>query len=197
LPASATADLHPGLGELLLQDDFSDSSEAWPSTLSDNARVSVENERLNLYNNIPSALLLAPRNAPVFTDFYAQVTANTSLCSGDDEYGMMLRISSSGDHYRFAISCDGRAKVDRVLNGALSNQVAWLQSPAISSVAPSIVRLGVWASSSEIRFFVNDLLIFSTSDSVIYSGRLGAFVRSRDNGPLSVSFSDLVVYAVE
>ena len=193
---SPTPNMHPNLGDLILEDNFSTPSP-WPDTTSNNKRVSVANNRLNLYSNISGALLLAPRNAPVVNNFYVELSANTSLCDSNDEYGLMLRITSSGDHYRFALSCDGRAKVERVLNGAVSVPVEWQAFPVIPAVAPSIVRLSVWASSSEMRFFVNDVLLFTTNDTVLYSGRVGAFIRSRGDGPLSVSFSDLMLYALE
>jgi hypothetical protein len=193
---SPTPDMHPDLGELLLEDDFS-SSAPWPSTTANRTRVNVENNRINLFTDIPSALLLAPRNSLVVNDFYALITANPSLCEVNDEFGMMLRIRSNADHYRFALSCDGRAKVDRVYNGSVSTQAEWQAFPMIPSVAPSMLELSVWASGSEMRFFVDDTLIFTVNDTVLYSGRLGVFIRARGEGPLTVSFSNLMIYALE
>lgn len=195
-PPIPTVDMRPDLGELILEDNFS-SPSPWPNTATNNTRVSVANNRLNLYSDISGALLLAPRNAPVVNDFYVELIANTSLCDSNDEYGLMLRVTSSGDHYRFTLSCDGRAKVERVLNGAVSVPLEWQAFQVIPAVAPSIVRLSVWASGSEMRFFVNDAWLFSTNDTVLYSGRVGAFIRARGEGPLSVSFSDLMLYALE
>lgn len=192
---SPTADMHPDLGELIVEDNFS-SPSPWPDTQSNRTRVTVENNRLNLYTDVPGALLLAPRNAPAVNDFYVELTANSSLCEDNDEYGMMLRINSAGDHYRFALSCDGRAKVERVLNGAISVPAEWQAFPHLPSVSPSIVKLSVWASGSEMRFFVDDVLLFTVNDTVIYSGRVGAFIRARGEGPLTVSFSDLFVYSL-
>ena len=194
--ASPTPNMHPDLGVLILADNFS-SPSPWPDTATNNTRVGVENNRLNLYSNISGALLLAPRNAPVIGDFFMEVTASTSLCDGNDEYGLMLRITSTGDHYRFALSCDGRAKIERVLNGAVSMPLEWQAFPVVPAMAPSIVRLSIWASNSEMRFFVNDVLLFTANDTVLYSGRVGAFIRTRSNGPVSVSFSDLMIYALE
>ena len=190
-----TADMQPGLGEVILEDNFT-SPSGWPSTETNRTRVAVENGRLNLFTDVPGALVLAPRNAPSVSDFYAQVSASPNLCEGEDEYGLMLRINSAGDHYRFALSCDGRARVERVLNGAVSVPVDWQVFPNVPSVAPSNVTLSVWASGSELRFFVDDALLFSTNDTVIYVGRVGAFIRARGEGPLTVSFSDLSIYEV-
>jgi hypothetical protein len=60
-----------------------------------------------------------------------------------------------------------------------------------------MVDLSVWASGSEMRFFVDDMLLFTVNDTLLYSGRLGVFIRARGEGPLTVSFSDLMIYALE
>ena len=64
------------------------------------------------------------------------------------------------------------------------------------SLAPAEVRLGVWANGSELRFFVNDVYLFSVTDSLLYRGGVGVFVRSSGEGDVSVSFSDLRVWEV-
>lgn len=190
---SPTPDMHPGLGELILEDNFT-SPSGWPNTEDNRTRVVVENGRLNLFTDIPGALLLAPRNSPSINDFYVELSASPNLCEENDEYGLMFRINSAGDHYRFTLSCDGRARVERVFNGAVSIPLDWQIFPNVPSVAPSNVTLSVWALGSELRFFVDDSLLFTTNDTVIFVGRVGAFIRARGEGPLTVSFTDLLIY---
>jgi hypothetical protein len=185
--------MHPGLGELILEDNFT-SPSGWPNTEDNRTRVVVENGRLNLFTDIPGALLLAPRNSPSINDFYVELSASPNLCEENDEYGLMFRINSAGDHYRFTLSCDGRARVERVFNGAVSIPLDWQIFPNVPSVAPSNVTLSVWALGSELRFFVDDSLLFTTNDTVIFVGRVGAFIRARGEGPLTVSFTDLLIY---
>jgi len=101
-----------------------------------------------------------------------------------------------GNHYRFALSCDGRAKVDRYLGESLSRQAGWIQDQAIPSVIPGSSRLGVWASGSQLHFFVNGLFLFSVNDTQLYLGTIGVYVRTAGAGDVAVSFSDLQVWAL-
>jgi hypothetical protein len=193
---SPTPDPHPGLGALLLDDDFSDLS-AWPTNQSESSAAIISNGRFTLSTSLSGNVVLSTRNEPAFGDFYAEITASPGLCEGEDEYGFIIRSASLGDQYRFGLSCDGRAKVDRILSAAASRPLGWISSPIIPSIMPSNVRLAVWASGSEMRFFVDDVFLFSLENAVIFEGGLGVYVRARGQGTLSVSFSDLQVWALE
>lgn len=194
--ASPTPDMHPGLGALLLSDDFS-SASLWATSQSDSATALIANGRITLSTDRAGLVVLSTRSEPVFGDFYAEITAISGLCEGEDEYGFVVRATSSGDQYRFALSCDGRAKVDRILAGSASRPAGWLQSPILPKLGPSTVRLAVWASGSQMRFFVDDAFLFSINDTVLYNGTVGVYIRARGEGALSVSFSDLQVLALE
>lgn len=193
---SPTPNLHPGVGALLLSEDFADD-EYWDTSQSDNSSALVANGRLTLRTQLANGLVLSARNEVAYRDFYAEITASPSICDGEDEYGLVVRNNSSGNHYRFALSCDGRAKVDRFHNGSLVIHESWVTSLVVPAVAPSVSRIAVWASGSQLRFFVNDTLIFTTSDPILFVGRLGVFIRQDGSGTQSVSFSDLQVWALE
>ncbi|MCW5887908.1 MAG: hypothetical protein KIT07_07255 [Anaerolineales bacterium] len=192
---SPTPDMRPGVTELLLADDFSDAS-LWSTSRSASASAQIANGRLTLVLKSAHSYLVSTRSEPVFRDFYAELTATTSYCHAEDEYGLVLR-AQDGNHFRFALSCDGRAKVDRFYNGALSRQADWLSSGAVPSLAPSTTRLGVWAAGGQMHFFVNDFYLFSVTDSLLYRGTLGAFVHAASESDISVGFSDLKVWQVE
>jgi hypothetical protein len=190
---SPTPELRPH-GDLLLEDDFS-SEENWTTTSSDDGTISISGGNLHLSLNEQRSYLFGLRTSPVFRDFYAEITASPRLCRGEDEYGFILR-ANDGDHYRFALSCDGRAKVDRFQGSSLTRQAGWLQERVVPSIAPSTSRLGVWAVGSEIRFFVNDFYLFSVNDTQLYLGTLGVFVHTSGEEDVSVNFSDLKVWEI-
>mgnify|MGYP002624713866 CR=1 FL=1 len=193
--ATPTPDMRPGQGALLLEEDFADG-ELWDTTDDDDALVIVEGNQIHLTQRETRSYLISTRSEGTFSDFYAEVTANTNLCRGDDEYGLVVRALNSTNHYRLAFSCDGRAKVDRLYQNGYSNVMAWQTHGRVPSLAPAEVRLGVWANGSELRFFVNDVYLFSVTDSLLYRGGVGVFVRSSGEGDVTVSFSDLRVWEV-
>lgn len=190
-----TPDLRPGIGELLFEDDFSDET-LWATGSSDDGAVSISSGSIHLSLNEQRSYLFSLRSGPLLGDFYAEITAQLSFCRGEDEYGLLLRATDDGDHYRFALSCDGRAKVDRYQGGSLTRQAGWVTNRAIPSVAPSSVRLGVWAHGGQINFFVNDLYMFSVNDTQLFRGTLGVFAHTSGDGDVSVSFEQLEVSQV-
>lgn len=190
-----TPDLRPDIGEVLVEDDFSDV-EAWTASADTQATINIAEGEIHLSLNDDHEYLLAMRNAPVLDNFYAEITASPSLCRGEDEYGLVLRASDSG-HYRFALGCDGRVKVDRLLGkSSLTRQAGWLVNPVVPSVIPATVRLGVWAHGSQVHFFLNDVYLFSVNDTVLWKGTFGVFVHTSGDADVSVNFSDLKIWAL-
>ena len=186
--------MRPGIGLLLLEDEFTEG-DPWTTGSDDAGVAAVSGGNLHLTLREERSYLFSLRTAPVFTDFYAEITASPSLCQGEDEYGLLVR-AKDGDHYRLALNCDGSVKVDRYLGGSLTRQAGWLQDLAIPALAPSSSRLGVWASGDQMHFFVNDMYMFSVRDTQLYLGTLGVFVHASGAGDVSVSFDDLQVWTI-
>lgn len=188
-----TPDLRPNRGEELLRDDFS-SGEDWSLTSSNTASVAIANNHITLALNQSKSFLLTTRQQPVLGDFYAEISASPNLCSGADEYGLLVRVSPGLEYFRFSLSCDGRARADRVYRGTVASIVPWTLNGAIPASAPSSSRLAVWAKGEELRFFINDLYLFSVRDTTFYTGTIGLFVRTAGETAVSVNFADLIVY---
>ena len=195
LPRTPTPDLHPGLGTIVLEDDFS-TDEDWFLPSIENTSAAIANQHLTLVVARPDYILFTNRKEPLLKDFYAEITASPNLCSGEDEYGIMVRTSLNLEHFRFVISCDGRAKVVRASRNDARVVVPWENIGVLPSLTPGTSRLAVWAYGEEIRFFINDKYIFSVRDTVLLEGTLGVFVRTTGDETISVNFSDLVVRGI-
>ena len=117
----------------------------------------------------------------------------SELCSEDDEFGVMFRYRAMGEHYRFALTCDGRARVSRVLSEGEIVLIPLTQTYAMFPGLLADNRIAIWASGNHFLFFINDLEVFSASDRVLPSGKLTFFVRSRRNTQTTVSFDDFIV----
>jgi len=189
-----TPEQKPGVGAAIFNDDFS-SPMLWNTAVSDQATVDVSRNRLTIAAQ-PGIYMLSMRQGVTLSNFYAEITARPSLCKGKDDYGMLVRAPNNVAYYRLALSCDGMARVERVSVGTR----APLQPPTLSgdvpSGAPGEVRIGIWAVGPEMRFFLNDRYQFSVNDRNYPSGALGVFARAAGDTPVTVIFSDLVVYDV-
>jgi hypothetical protein len=196
-PSLPTYETRPGLGEVILQDDFT-QPEAWQATSTNNTSATVDHGELTLgiSDGIRPVTLFSPRLEPVLRDFYAEITVRTSLCRGADQYGLLVRMMSYNDYYRYALNCQGEVRLERVQGGQAYPLQNWVPSGDAPPGAPAEVLLGVWASGTEMRFFLNGRLQFTVRDPVFGAGGLGVFIVSTGTTPVTVSFRDLVVSQV-
>jgi hypothetical protein len=189
---SPTQALQSPVGELLFSDDFSDPS-VWQLGQTASTSVALGNQALTLALDLPDGYLYTLRNTPTMGDFYLEVTAGPSLCRDSDEYGLLLRVSSSLDFYRFSLFCDGHIRLDKYYQGKASSPYPKTLSGFIPPGAPSSTRLAVWAKGKEMRYYANDQHLFTIKDPSLLSGSLGFFIRSAGENAVTVSFSDLSV----
>ncbi|MBS1250630.1 MAG: hypothetical protein MAG431_02224 [Chloroflexi bacterium] len=198
IPATKTPvpTLFPSFGKIIFSDDFS-SPGGWSVGEVGDGSVSVSQSELNLVINEPESFVYSVLAEPKLSDFFVEITANPSLCSGKDEYGLMFRASGNTTYYRYSLSCDGAVRLDRLVGGTAFSPQPWLPSASVPSAAPSQSRLGVWAKGDELRFFINGEFQFAVTDDQIRSGSFGVFARSVGENAVTVSFTDLVVREVE
>jgi hypothetical protein len=193
--ASPTLEGLPGLGAQTFSDDFSDP-EAWPGakTESDGGNNAIINRnRLTLAVNAPPVYLFSLNNALQLTNFYAEVDVSVNRCAGNDAYGMLFRAAGNIDSYRYALACNGQVRVERLQANKVNILQDWLPSGDVPPGAPGQVKLGVWVTGVEMRFFLNGHYQFTTIDPVFHNGTLGLFVDAVSSGGMNISFSNLVV----
>jgi len=186
--------MSPGIGSVLLSDDFSNES-SWDTATSTQGSAAISRNRLTLAAE--SGVYLASMNREaILGDFYAEITARPSLCRGNDSYGIIIR--STGDSfYRFTLTCNSMISAERYR----SSVRLLMQEPTPSGDAPpgapGEVRIGIWAVGNEMRLFLNGRFQFSITDPSSPIGAFGVFARGAGDTPVSVLFSDLIVYDVK
>ncbi len=190
-----TLDARPSHGALLWSDDF-EKPEYWSLGRTAAGSAALGKSELSLAIAQSKGYLYSLRQETALGDFYLEITAAPSLCRGADEYGVLVRAASGQSFFRFGITCQGQARLDRVLDGAASSP----QPPAyfgfIPPGAPSRSVLGVWAAGKELRFYANDQLLFTIHDASLPRGAMGVYARAAGDGAVTVNFSALNVYAV-
>jgi hypothetical protein len=190
----ATPELRVGLSGVIAIDDFSNPT-LWNTAQSDQGSALISRQRLTL--SAQPGMYMRSFHRDLFVgDFYAEITARPSLCRAADEYGLLVRANPI-TYYRFALTCDGKIHAERI--SVRERHV--LHEPVPSGDAPpgapSEVRIGIWAAGPEMRLFLNGRYQFSITDLNLLSGTLGVFARAVGDTPVTVTYSDLVVEAVE
>jgi hypothetical protein len=193
-PKTATPEMKPNVGDVILEDDFSDDT-LWDIASSDKASAAINNNRLTL--SVQSQYyLFSLRHEIVLSDYYVEITAQPGLCKGEDHYGLLVR-ASTATYYRFVLACNGTARVERYTSGNRLMLEGPLASGDAPPGAPGQARIGVWANGKEMRLFLNGRFQFSIIDPSFPSGTVGVFVRSEGSTPVVVSFSDLVIQEID
>lgn len=191
---TGTPEMNPGVGSLLLEDDFSDE-EVWDVATSDNGSAAINRNRLTLAVQ-PGYYLASMRRELPLSDFYAEITARPSLCRGEDNYGLVVRGVGSS-FYRFVLACNGMIRAERITGGTRLPLQEPVPSGDAPPGAPGEVRMGIWAVGNEMRLFLNGRYQFRVVDPSFPAGALGVFVRSTGETPVTVTFSDLAIYEVD
>jgi hypothetical protein len=195
-PITPTPEYRPNLGGEILSDNFSDHG-SWTLGQTPTGNIALGINELTIAISEPKAYHFSVRQEPILGDFYLELTASPMLCQGEDQYGILLRMSSPGYFYRYSLSCDGRVRLDRIVQGTATSPQPWTNSGSVPPGAPITSRLGVWVHGNEMRFFINDQYQFTVTDPLLQSGNLGVFARSMGETAVTVNFSDLIVRQIE
>jgi hypothetical protein len=196
LTPTQTGLLPPEAGEILFRDELDANRSGWPLTGGSAGSIYFANEMLSFTVRDPftSLFSIVPKTFP--DNLYVEATATTTFCgSKEDTFGILFR-AQAGKYYRYAVTCNGLVRLEKFTEGGM-NANAWQEVPALLRGAPAENRIGVLLRGREFRFYVAGIEVYAASEPVIPSGGLGLFVRTGKGSLLTVSFSDLTVYALK
>jgi hypothetical protein len=188
-----TVDPRPLLGDLLLEDSFTDKTQ-WQTTRTGVGSIAYGKGELTLAVAAERGSLASFRKTPQLSNYYLEIDILPSMCRDGDAYGLLLRASTPLDYYRLLLNCGGQLRMERLKNGKYTILQDWLPSGQVPPGGMMHSRVGVWAQADELRVFVNDVYQFTVKDSLWKSGTVGVFARSSGESPLTVNFSNMAVY---
>lgn len=190
-----TVDQRPALGDVLLRDPFTDRDQ-WQTSRTAAGSIAYGRDELTLATAAEKALLVSFRASPQLSNFYVEIDALPSLCREGDAFGLLLRAGSEGDYYRLLADCAGRLRLERLRSSRAELLQDWTPTGQVPSGGMIPMRLGVLAQRDSLAVYINGVHQFTARDPVYSSGMLGVFARSAGETPLTVNFSDLIVYEV-
>lgn len=190
-----TDDPRPVLGDVLLEDPFTDKTQ-WQTTRTGMGSVAYGNGELTLAVAAERGMLTSFRKSPQLSNYYLEMDVLPSLCVDSDAYGLLLRASTPLDFYRLLVNCSGHLRMERLKNGKYVILQDWQPSGQLLPGGMLRARLGVWAQGDELRVFVNDVHQFTVRDTLWSSGTVGVFARASGDTPLTVNFSNMTVYTL-
>ena len=179
-PTLDASDPKAGLGDPAFYDTFTDGN-SWP--LYTDTHVSFEVKDSNLVKTAfnPDRYNGWILTWPVISDFYLEMTTKTQQCSGEDQYGTMIRAVKTDQGYigyLFGISCDGHYSLRRWNGQKYVQLVDWTSSEHINAGSNQTNRIGLMANGNQFSMYVNGKLIGEFQDDTHGEGRFGVFIGS-------------------
>jgi hypothetical protein len=189
-------------GNIVLQDDFSDSATGWRTWDGEDSRVWYEGERLHVLI-IEEGWMAYPTYVPeagdMFADMYIEADAAlVEIPEQGGDYGLVARRPQDGDYYQFVISDDGFFKIRKHTGEGWTVLLDWVESDAIIQGVNGVNRLQALCWGSELLFYVNGVFLGRAEDDAFASGRIGVSTGSFEGGPgVHAVFDNVVVWELE
>jgi hypothetical protein len=190
--ASPTPDLISGLGPVIYRDTFANDT-GWTAQVTSSGGHSFVNGWIRLAVRVPNAAFNVYSPPLDLQDYYLEITIRPDLCSEDDEAGFLFRVVDPLNYYRFSMTCQGGARVTRVIDGGEVGLIPLTETFAVFPGALVENHVAVLVSGPVMTFFINGTEVFTAQDATFTRGGLGLYVHSRRSGQTSVSFDDLFV----
>lgn len=170
-------------GNWMLEDDELGSSVIVP-------------EHLIIELNAPNTIQYATLVEPTFSDFTLEVEAQLVTGSLISTYGVLFRMQSPEEFYRFAVTGDGMYLLERHSSDGARFKFMddWRDTVAINQGLGSTNSLKVVADGPTIAIYVNDTLLEEVTDESYGSGNIALDAGTFDGAGTQVLFDNLAVF---
>lgn len=185
---------------LLFSDDFSDTASGW-YTNGDPSNVGLyagDGYVLQVSAADGGAGTVWAMPGRLYSDVRLEVTARKQNGSDNNFYGLMCRISNTGpsaSFYAFLVSSDGyyvvaKRVAEKELQGVGQDK---LLPTSLINQGEASNKITAICSGQRLALYVNDELVFETTDDDLTSGQVGVIAGSYEDSS-SIIFDDFAVY---
>jgi hypothetical protein len=131
---------------------------------------------------------------PELTNFYLEMTFQTTDCKASDRYGMFARVPDGTNPdrgYLFGFTCDGQYSLRRWnasigAKGEMVNLVKWTSSPAIKAGSNQTNKMGLMAVGDRLILYANGQLLNEVNDGTFHKGFFGVFVGAKETDNFTI-----------
>jgi hypothetical protein len=194
--ATALSGQTPVPGRVLYHDDFSDPHSGWTVGGGDQSVRKYDSGAYVVQVFVKSWMVWSKASASNLGDMHLEVTAASTGRAADEGFGLVCGYVDDTHYYYLGISPDGYYAIVKA-NGAadvvLSDPTSkWLQSARVTRGAASYRLAADCGSDGTLTLYADGLQIATANDSTYTAGDIGLFVRSFDQTPAEVRFSNVL-----
>jgi hypothetical protein len=185
----------PGRDVLYIDNFTTGETGPWHTEGDEMGRTAVVGGRLLISIDAPQLMQFATLREPTFRDFSLDVEATLLDGPADASYGLLFRMQSPAEFYRFVVTGTGLYMIERRNGDGSWSRLSqeWAESPAIQLGLNATNRLQIIASGANFAFYVNDVLLRQVQDTAYAEGNLALDAGTFGQGGVQVAFDNLVV----
>lgn len=187
----------PGAKRTLFHDEFVQGFTGnWTLESDEMGSSLIVPEQMLIELNAPNLVQYSTLTEPTFSDFVLEVEAGLNKGSLASTYGVLFRMQSPNEFYRFAITGDGMYILERhdSNNATVRFTEDWRGSQAINRGHGATNILRIETDGPRIAIYVNDTLLEEVSDDSFRSGNIALSVGTFDGAGTQAAFDNLYVY---
>lgn len=125
----------------------------------------------------------------------AKTVVPDTKCKAGDHWGVIFRYRDNANFYMFGVSCDGKYRLAKRVDGVFEVMVDLTDSNTILKLGQNNT-VGVRAVGDQISMYANDQYLATVNDGSFAEGLVGMYVWSRLTPGLTVVFDDVTVYLI-
>jgi hypothetical protein len=182
--------------DVLYADNFiTGETGPWHTEGDEIGRTAVVGGRLLISIDAPQVMQFATLREPLFRDFTLEVDATLLDGPAEASYGVLFRMQSPLEFYRFVVTGTGLYMIERRNSDGSWSRLSqeWAESAAIRQGNHATNRLQIYASGANFAFYVNDVLLRQVQDTAYAEGNLALDAGSFGQPGVQVAFDNLVV----
>jgi len=180
-------------GEVLFQDDFSDTASGWDRVSQADGSTDYSDGAYRIWLNKTQSDQWA-NPGRTFTDVRIEVDASKAAGPDDNDFGLICRYRDTDNFYAFWISSDGFYGIVRYLDGDFKVLGAdSMQASRAIRQGYSSNHLRAECVGSTLRLYVNDELLQEVEDASHPDGDVGLIAGTFDLAGVDIRFDNFVV----
>jgi serine/threonine protein kinase len=189
-------------GNVLLEDDFSVSQDAWGTLTDAESSIEYEGQALRMRNFTKNYVAWSTPNDLNYENVHLEITALNQDTDPGTAFGFICaQQTEEWSFYYVAITTAGDYAIIRATTGQsdviLTNDGNWGTSDLIPNQAPSYL-IGADCGNGTLTLYVDGQQIASVSDNTYSSGRVGLFIWSGETVTSSVvTYDDFLIQSLE
>jgi hypothetical protein len=185
-----------GDGAVLYADDFTpETTGKWQLEGDERGQALLQDGHLIIEVNEPNTIQYVALAEQSFSNFALEVDATLLGGSADSTFGVLFRMTSPEQFYRFDVTGNGLFVVERYDEGGTWTRLSddWQEASGLQTGAGATNRLGVLAVAGTFSFYANGELLLQVADGRYSGGNVALASGTFGQPGLRVAFDNLVV----